>query len=164
MSDLIITKMQPADWPKVSEIYEEGVATRLATFETRVPAWERWDAAHLSGARLLARLNETVVGWAALNQVSARPAYAGVAEVSIYIASAARGQGVGRALLKALIKESEKLDLWTLQAVTFRENAGSIALHKRCGFREVGVRERVAQLDGVWRDTVLLERRSDKVG
>ncbi len=155
--------MQPGDWTRVSEIYQEGIATKQATFETRVPTWERWDTAHLSDARLLAKLDEKTVGWAALNPVSARPAYAGVAEVSIYIASAARGQGVGKALLKALVEESEQLGLWTLQAVTLRENAGSIALHKRCGFREVGVRERIAQLGGVWRDTVLLERRSHKI-
>ena len=156
--------MQPADWPSVREIYEEGIATKQATFETRVPTWERWDTAHLSDARLLAKLDEKTVGWAALSPVSARPAYAGVAEVSLYVAGAARGRGVGKRLLGALVQESEQLGLWTLQAVTLRENAGSVALHKKCGFREVGVREKIAQLDGVWRDTVLLERRSNKVG
>ncbi len=155
--------MQPGDWTRVSEIYEEGIATRLATFETDVPSWEHWDAAHLSDARLLATLNQTIVGWAALSPVSARPVYAGVAEVSLYVAGEARGRGVGKRLLSALIRESEELGLWTLQAVTFKENTGSIALHKGCGFREVGVREKIARLDGVWRDTVLLERRSKTV-
>ena len=160
MSDLIITSMQPGDWGKVSGIYQEGIDTKLATFETEVPTWERWDAAHLPDARLLAKLDGKIVGWAALSPVSARPAYAGVAEVSLYVAAEARGRGVGKRLLRALVEESERIGLWTLQAVTFRENAKSVALHKRCGFREVGVRERIARLDGVWRDTVLLERRS----
>ena len=155
--------MQPGDWGKVSEIYQEGIDTKLATFETEVPTWERWDAAHLPDARLLAKLDGKIVGWAALSPVSARPAYAGVAEVSLYVAQEARGRGVGKRLLGALVEESERIGLWTLQAVTLEENTGSIALHKRCGFREVGVRERIAQLDGVWRDTVLLERRSQEV-
>ena len=156
--------MQPGDWGKVSGIYQEGIDTKLATFETEVPTWERWDAAHLPDARLLAKLDGKIVGWAALSPVSARPAYAGVAEVSLYVAQEARGRGVGKRLLGALVEESERIGLWTLQAVTLEENTGSIALHKRCGFREVGVRERIAQLDGVWRDTVLLERRSQEVG
>ena len=159
----MITSMQPDDWARVSDIYREGVATRLATFETRVPAWEDWDGAHLAEPRLLAKLGGVIVGWAALSPTSARPAYAGVAEVSLYIAEEARGRGVGKRLLDALIQESERAGLWTLQAVTLRENAGSITLHKRCGFREVGVREKIAQLDGVWRDTVLLERRNREV-
>ena len=164
MSDLIIATIQPADWTKVSEIYAEGIATRLATFETRVPTWEQWDKTHLSGARLLAKLDETIVGWAALSPVSARPAYAGVAEVSLYIAEEARGRGVGKRLLDALVQKSEQAGLWTLQAVTFKENIASITLHKKCGFREIGVREKIAQLDGIWCDTVLLERRSREVG
>ena len=156
--------MQVADWPAVSEIYREGIATGQATFETQVPTWEYWDRAHLRGARLLAKIDNRTVGFAALNPVSARPAYAGVAEVSLYVAATARGQGIGQALLKALVQKSETLSLWTLQAAIFKENVGSIALHKRCGFREVGVRERIAKLNGVWRDTVLLERRSEEVG
>ena len=123
-----------------------------------------WDGAHLRGARLLAKIDNRIVGFAALNPVSTRPAYAGVAEVSLYVGSSSRGQGIGQALLKALVQKSETLGLWTLQAVIFKENVGSIALHKRCGFREVGVRERIAELNGVWRDTVLLERRSEEVG
>ena len=156
--------MQPSDWTRVSEIYQEGINTKLATFETEVPTWERWDEVHLSDARLLAELDEKIVGWAALSPVSARPAYRGVAEVSLYVAEVARGRGVGKRLLGALVQKSERIGLWTLQAVTFRENAGSVALHKKCGFREVGVREKIARLDGVWRDTVLLERRSQEVG
>ena len=155
--------MQVSDWVRVSEIYAEGVATRQATFETAVPTWERWDAAHLKNARLLAKSGEIIVGWAALSPVSARPAYAGVAEVSLYVAGAARGRGVGKRLLAALVAESERIGVWTLQAVTFKENVGSIALHTKCGFREVGVREKIARLDGMWRDTVLLERRSQEV-
>lgn len=152
------------DWTRVSEIYQEGIDTKQATFETNVPTWERWNESHLLDARLLATLDERIVGWAALSSVSARPVYAGVAEVSLYVAAEARGHGVGKRLLGALIRESEQIDLWTLQAVTFKENIASIALHKRCGFREVGVREKIARLDGVWRDTVLLERRSREVG
>ena len=155
--------MQPSDWARVSKIYQEGIDTKLATFEIEVPTWECWNESHLSDARLLAKLDEEVVGWAALSPVSSRPAYAGVAEVSLYIAAEARGRGVGKRLLRALVQESERMGLWTLQAVTFRENTGSIALHKKCGFHEVGVREKIAQLDGVWRDTVLLERRSQEV-
>lgn len=164
MSEFVIVPMQPSDWSEVSKIYAEGIATKQATFETNAPTWKRWDAAHLSNARLLAKRDGNIVGWAALSPVSARPAYAGVAEVSLYVAGAARGRGVGKRLLGALVQESERIGLWTLQAVTFRENAGSIALHKRCGFREIGVREKIAQLDGRWRDTVLLERRSQEVG
>ena len=164
MRSLIITPMQPADWPVVSEIYREGIASGQATFETQVPTWACWDGAHLADARLLAKLDNRILGFAALNPVSARPAYAGVAEVSLYVAAGSRGQGVGKALLEALIGASETLGLWTLQAVIFKENVGSIALHKRCGFCEVGVRERIAELNGIWRDTVLLERRSEEVG
>ena len=155
--------MQVSDWARVREIYREGIHTKLATFEIEVPTWERWNESHLLDARLLAELDGNIVGWAALSPVSARPAYAGVAEVSLYVAEVARGRGVGKRLLGALVQESERIGLWTLQAVTFRENRGSVALHKKCGFREVGVREKIARLDGVWRDTVLLERRSQQV-
>ena len=159
-----IGPMQAVDWPAVGEIYLEGIATRQATFETTAPSWEAWDAAHSSFARLVARENETVIGWAALSPVSARAAYAGVSEVSVYVAVYQRGAGVGRQLLKALIKAAEENGIWTLQAVMFPENGASIALHRRCGFREVGRRERIAKLDGGWRDTVLLERRSQQIG
>ena len=161
---LRIDPMLPADWPAAREIYLEGIATRQATFETQAPSWEAWDASHSLFARLVARKDETVVGWAALSPVSARKAYAGVAEVSVYVAQSQRGAGLGRQLLEALIAASEANGVWSLLAVMFPENAGSVALHRRCGFREVGRRERIARLDGVWRDTILLERRSQQIG
>ena len=161
---LRIDPMLPADWHAVREIYSEGIATRQATFETEEPSWESWEAAHHSFARLVARKDETVAGWAALSPVSSRQVYAGVAEVSVYIAQSQRGTGLGRRLLEALIAASEANGIWTLQAVMFAENAASLAVHRRCGFREVGRRERIAKLDGVWRDTVLLERRSQQIG
>jgi len=156
--------MLPSDWPAVREIYLEGIATRQATFETEASAWEAWDASHSPFARLVARKGETVVGWAALSPVSSRKAYAGVAEVSVYVAQSQRGCGLGRQLLEALIGESETNGIWSLQAVMFPENAASVALHRRCGFREVGRRERIGKLDGMWRDTILLERRSRRIG
>ena len=156
--------MLPSDWPAVREIYLEGIATRQATFETEASAWEAWDASHSPFARLVARKGETVVGWAALRPVSSRKAYAGVAEVSVYVAQSQRGCGLGRQLLEALIGESETNGIWSLQAVMFPENAASVALHRRCGFREVGRRERIGKLDGMWRDTILLERRSRRIG
>jgi phosphinothricin acetyltransferase len=156
--------MLSGDWPAVREIYLEGIATRLATFETAAPAWETWDASHLPCPRLVARQDNAVIGWAALSPVSARKVYAGVAEVSVYIAHQQKGRGLGRRLLEALIAASEANGIWTLQAVVFAENAASVALHRRCEFREVGRRERIAKLDGVWRDTMLLERRSRTIG
>jgi L-amino acid N-acyltransferase YncA len=159
-----ITPMQPDDWPAVREIYREGIATGDATFETDVPDWEKWDNSHRQDCRLVARIREKVLGWAALSPVSGRCVYAGVAEVSVYVAAAARGSGVGKALLQALIEESELHRIWTLQAGIFPENAASIALHKSLGFREVGVRRRIGKRDEVWRDVLLLERRSSTVG
>ncbi len=160
--------MRPEDWPSVRAIYEEGLATGLATFETRAPEWEDWDQNHLLPCRIVAwpvdEESGRAAGWAALSPVSRRKVYAGVAEVSIYIAAWARGQGVGRALLTALIAESERAGIWTLQATIFAENLASQALHRSCGFREVGRRERIAQREGVWHDTVILERRSKVVG
>lgn len=161
---LRIDPMQLDDWPAVRAIYLEGIATRQATFEIQAPSWETWNASHLPLTRLVAREAETVVGWAALSPVSGRKAYAGVAEVSVYTAESSRGAGLGRQLLEALIAESEANGIWSLQAVMFPENAGSVALHRRCGFRDVGRRERIARLDGVWRDTILLERRSRRIG
>jgi L-amino acid N-acyltransferase YncA len=159
-----IRRLVEADWPVVQAIYLEGIATGNATFETEAPAWAAWDAAHFPAPRLVAVSDETIVGWAALTRVSTRMVYAGVAEVSVYVANDARGSGVGRALLEKLVSESEANDIWTLQASIFPENTGSFRLHKSCGFREVGRRERIGKMNGVWRNTVLLERRSDVAG
>ncbi len=158
-----IEPMTVANWDAVRAIYLEGIATRNATFETSAPEWEKWDSSHRADCRLVARQGSGILGWAALSPVSGRCVYAGVAEVSIYITAAARGQGVGRALLTQLVNESEAAGLWTLQAGILRENAASRALHAACGFRELGYRERVGQLDGVWRDVILMERRSGKM-
>jgi phosphinothricin acetyltransferase len=159
-----ITLMQADDWPAVREIYAEGIATKNATFETTAPEWERWDVGHLQSCRLVARLNQQIVGWAALSPVSSRRVYAGVAEESIYITSAARGQGVGKQLLLALVDTSEQAGIWTLQTGIFPENKVSIHLHEACGFRVLGMREKIGQMDGVWRDVAFLERRSQVVG
>jgi L-amino acid N-acyltransferase YncA len=159
-----ITSMRPENWPAIREIYREGIATGNATFETELPSWEKWDNGHRKDCRLIARCEEQILGWAALSPVSARQVYAGVAEVSVYVAAGARGNGVGKMLLQALIAESDLHGIWTLQAGIFPENVGSIALHKSSGFREVGVRQRVGKLGEVWRDVLLLERRSATVG
>jgi len=151
--------MRPGDWEQVRSIYLEGIRSGDSTFETDAPSWENWNEGHLQFARLVMRDGETVVGWAALSPVSKRLVYRGVAEVTVYVTESARGMGIGRALLEALIDESEKNDIWTLQASIFPENIASIELHLRCGFREVGRRERIAMLKGVWRDTILFERR-----
>ena len=159
-----VEPMRSGDWEKVREIYREGIATGHATFETEAPTWEQWNATHLPFARLVARRDHEVIGWAALSPVSQRCVYLGVAEVSVYVSQSGRRAGVGRELLHALINESEKNGIWTLQAGMFPENTGSLALHRSCGFREVGRRERIGKMDGRWRDTLLLERRSHKVG
>ena len=159
-----IENMQPAHWPPVKEIYEEGIATGNATFQTTAPGWEEWDTGHLKNSRLVAIDNADVVGWAALTPVSGRCVYAGVAEVSVYVAAAARGKGIGKKLLQALIESSEKNNLWTLQAGIFPENKSSIKIHEACRFRIVGVREKIGKMNGTWRDTMLLERRSAITG
>jgi phosphinothricin acetyltransferase len=157
--DLRLRDLVPGDWPDVERIYAEGIATRLATFETATPSWQEWDAGHLAAPRLVAMLGTAMAGWAALSPVSRRAVYRGVAEVSVYVADSARRRGVGRALLGALLERSGAAGLWTLQATIFAENLPSIRLHEEAGFRLVGRRERIAQLDGRWRDTVLYERR-----
>jgi L-amino acid N-acyltransferase YncA len=176
--DYPILPMHPANWPAVREIYREGIATGEATFEVELPDWEKWDSNHRKNCRLVAlepfaedsadRLipfrELRVLGWAALSPVSARRVYSGVAEVSVYVAAAVRGCGVGNSLLKALIEESELNEIWTLQAGIFPQNTASIALHRSQGFREVGVRQRIGNLGGTWRDVLLLERRSERVG
>jgi L-amino acid N-acyltransferase YncA len=160
-----VEPMTPHDWPAVKAIYEEGIATGLGTFETAAPTWEEWNAARLPHSRLVARAarGETL-GWAVLSAVSKRPCYAGVAELGVYVTESARGSGVGRALLEALIVSSEAHGIWTLQGATFAGNAASIGLMQRCGFRIVGRREHIGKRDGVWHDTILAERRSARVG
>ena len=157
--------MRSSDWAAVRAIYIEGIKTGNATFEVDAPSWEVWDEAHLSEPRLVARDDEgRIAGWAAVTPVSGRCVYAGVGDLSVYVATAARGAGVGRALLEALVEASERAGIWTLQAGIFPENGPSLALHRRCGFREVGRRERIGKMNGVWRDVLLLERRSRAVG
>ena len=160
LQPVAIAALATADWDDVARIYAEGIATGEATFETGVPGWPDWDAAHLPTPRLAARADGRMVGWAALSGVSGRCVYAGVAEVSVYVAAAARGQGIGAALLRALVARSEDEGIWTLQAGVFPENEASLRLHERAGFRVVGRRERLGRLHGAWRDVILLERRS----
>jgi phosphinothricin acetyltransferase len=185
--DYAIDTMAPDDWHEVRAIYLQGILTGDATFESEAPSWDRWDAGHLKECRLVARdvardvarqdnafrvnsdrdrvsLGSAILGWAALSRVSSRQVYAGVTEVSIYVGELYRGRGIGQALLGAVIQESERCGIWTLQAGIFPENQASIALHKRNGFREVGRRERLGKMNGVWRDVVLLERRSRIAG
>jgi L-amino acid N-acyltransferase YncA len=163
-AQVAIAALVPGDWEDVARIYADGIASGVATFETDVPAWADWDRAHLPGHRLVARAEAVAVGWAALAPVSARPVYAGVAEVSVYVAAAARGRGIGTALLKELIASSEAAGVWTLEAGILPENEASVRMHERCGFRVVGRRERLGRMHGVWRDVLLLERRSPVAG
>ena len=160
----MIRPMTDADWQAVRAIYEEGLATGQASFETQAPTWEWWNAAHHHHSRFVACDDGEVIGWVAMAPVSARACYAGVAEVSIYVAGRYRGSGVGKRLLQEVIASSEQNGIWTLHASTFPENTGSLKLQEACGFRRVGVREKIAKHHGVWRDTVLTERRSKVVG
>ena len=155
--------METSDWPAVKSVYEQGIATKLATFETSAPEWVDWDGAYLGGHRLVAEQGGQVVGWAALLPTSRRACYAGVVENSVYVAEAARGQGVGRRLLEELIASTEAAGIWTIQAGMFPENEGSIRLHEAVGFEKVGTHKRLGKLDGVWRDVLLLERRSPRI-
>jgi phosphinothricin acetyltransferase len=155
-----IRPMRTEDWHAVKAIYEQGIATKNATFDTEAPAWEDWDAGHLTEPRLVAERDGAIVAWAALSPTSRRAAYAGVVENSIYVDETARGQGIGRELLGALLAQADAAGIWTVQTSIFPENAASVGLHEACGFRVVGTRERIGQMDGVWRDTVLLERRA----
>ena len=159
-----IGEMHDADWDAVRAIYAEGIATGNASIETEPPAWEIWNARHWKRCRLVARSGGAVVGWVALGPYSMRVAYHGVAEISIYVAARERGKGIGRMLLQAVIAESERQGIWTLQAGIFPENDISIALHTKFGFRVVGTRERLGKLNGEWRNVVLLERRSTVAG
>jgi phosphinothricin acetyltransferase len=160
-----IAPLQREHWEDVRRIHAEGIASGVATFETEpAPDWESWSASHLEFGRLVAILDGRVAGWAALSQVSDRCCYGGVAEVSIYIAADRRGQGLGSKLLQRLIEESEEHGIWTLQAGVFPQNATSVTLHEKAGFRVVGRRERLGKLRGRWQDVLLMERRSDRVG
>lgn len=159
-----IQPLEPADWPAVRVIYENGIATGNATFETQAPTWEQWDNAHAPNCRFVATLDQVVVGWAALTPVSGRCVYAGVGEVSVYVHESARGQGIGLQLLNTLVASSEKAGYWTLQAGIFPENTGSMRLHEKAGFRIVGYREKIGRMNGIWRNTMLLERRSQTTG
>ncbi|CAN5174406.1 GNAT family N-acetyltransferase [soil metagenome] len=155
--------MAPTDWPSVERIYAEGIATALATFETEPPTWPEFDREKRAELRLVAVENGAVVGWVALSTTSARDCYSGVVEHSVYVSADARGRGIGRALLDALVVGADAVGIWTIQTSIFPENEASVALHERMGFRVVGRRERIARLDGRWRDTLLLERRSPSV-
>jgi L-amino acid N-acyltransferase YncA len=164
MNNSPIRPLIPSDQNRVLDIYAEGLASRNATFETQLPKWIDWDKKHLDSCRLVYCTDDTVVGWAALSGVSPRACYSGVAEVSVYIDVEHYGLGIGSALLKTLIEESESNDIWTLQSSVFPENQATVALHKKYGFRELGIRQRIAKLDNHWRDTLMMERRSQIVG
>lgn len=164
MYNFNIRQLESSDWSAVSAIYLEGIQTGHATFEQTVPIWKIWDQGHLHKPRLVAEKEKNVIGWAALSPVSGRCIYSGVCEVSVYVMSSERGKGLGRLLLEALIKESENENIWTLQAGIFPENEASVTLHKGCGFREVGIREKIGKMNDHWRNVVLLERRSKIVG
>ena len=163
-TDIVIEPMIPTDWLAVRRIYAAGIATGNATFETQTPDWDTWDRNHLPACRLVARRDGSVVGWAALSPVSSRACYAGVAEHSIYVDEAHRGLGIGKTLLNEFVERTESAGFWTLQSSVFPENEASIAIHLACGFRILGRRKRVARLNGVWRDTVIVERRSAVAG
>lgn len=164
MDEIIIEPMTSEAWTDVAHIYEAGIATRNATFQTVVPDWDSWDKTHRKDCRIIAKIETKTAGWAALSNVSDRCVYSGVAEVSIYVDPGCRGRGVGDKLMNALIKESECNGIWTLQAGVFPENIASIKLHHKHGFKTVGIRERLGRMDNVWRDVLLLERRSSTVG
>ena len=159
-----VETMVASDWPEAALILREGIATGNATFEDTVPTWQEFDQTHLPHCRLAAKSRDGIVGWIVLGAVSRRRAYAGVAEISVYVKASARGRGVGRMLLEAVIRESEQAGIWMLQAGVFPENAASLALHRQCGFRTVGIREQIGRMNGTWRDVVLLERGSRVTG
>ncbi|UXP33023.1 GNAT family N-acetyltransferase [Reichenbachiella agarivorans] len=162
--ELIFRNLKEADWTQVSEIYQEGLNTGNASFEMSAPNWNDWDNGHLKDCRIVAEIDNKIVGWSALSPVSSRCVYGGVAEVSVYVSSIFSGQKIGTKLLEKLIDESENNGIWTLQSGIFPENKGSVIIHKKLGFREVGYREKIGKMNGIWRDTILLERRSNKTG
>ena len=163
-SKILFRPIKATDWEIVAEIYRQGIETNNATFQQQIPTWEEWDNGHLKNCRILASIDNKIAGWAALTPVSGRCVYAGVAEVSVYVADNFRGQNIGKMLLNKLIIESEKENLWTLQAGIFPENIASLTIHEKLGFRKVGYRENIGKMNGEWRDTVLMERRSKVVG
>lgn len=163
--DYKVEKMESEDWEQVKDIYLEGINTGIATFQNEAPTWEAWDKGHLKIGRLVARSRDGVLGWVAIAPTSSRCCYEGVVEVSIYIGEKYRGHGIGTSLLKKLIEESEESGIWTVYCSIIKENYGSIEMHKKCGFREIGIRERIAKMpNGTWHDVVLLERRSTITG
>ena len=159
--ELLVRDLRPDDWTEVAAIYRDGMRDGMATFETEVPSWEDWLVAHT--IRVVAEVDEHVIGWAALSPVSSRWAYRGVAESSVYVHPEARGHGVGHTLMEELIERSERSGIWTIQTSIFPENDASLKLHHAVGFRVVGVRKRIGKRDGIWRDTVLMERQSEVV-
>ena len=161
---ITLENMLPKHWDEVKRIYEEGIATGNATFQHQAPEWEEWNNGHFHESRIIAKEGEMILGWAALTPVSGRCVYAGVAEVSVYVSDKARGKGLGKQLLQKLIEESEANNIWTLQAGIFPENIASIKIHEASGFRILGTRERIGQMNGKWRDTILMERRSKIIG
>ncbi|RKE98633.1 GNAT family N-acetyltransferase [Ichthyenterobacterium magnum] len=163
MTTIILRPLLENDWDSVSKIYAEGISTGLATFETEIPNWKQWDSKYINSCRIVATKRNKALGFAVLSQVSKREVYKGVAEVSVYVAKKFRGRNIGEALLKQLIKESEHNGFWTLQAGIFSKNLASINLHKKCGFRVVGIREKIGQLNGKWYDNHLLEKRNKNI-
>lgn len=164
MEAVTIKPMLQQHWEQVKQIYESGIATGVATFETTAPSWEKWNDGHLTFARLVAIENNKIAGWAALSPVSSRCVYGGVAEVSVYVADSSKGQGIGKLLLQNLITESETNNIWTLQAGIFTDNVVSVKLHEKVGFRVIGHRERIGKLHNNWKDNFILERRSKIIG
>jgi L-amino acid N-acyltransferase YncA len=162
--NVVYRHMKKEDWTPVAAIYKQGIETGNATFQRDIPVYEDWDSGHLKTCRIVACIDNVIAGWAALSPVSSRTVYAGVAEVSIYISDQYKGQRIGTGLLETIICESEKEGFWTLEAGIFPENLASLNLHKKLGFREVGFHEKIGKMDGVWRNTILLERRSKIVG
>ncbi len=159
-----IRNMTSNDWKDVARIYDMGIATGHATFETETPSWEAWNNSHIKECRLIATENNQIVGWAALSAVSSRCVYGGVAEVSLYVDTGCTGKGIGTKLLKSMIEESEQEGFWTLQSGIFPENIASLNIHKKLGFRIIGIKEKIGKMNGMWRDNTLLERRSKIVG
>ncbi|WP_116771775.1 GNAT family N-acetyltransferase [Maribacter litoralis] len=164
MNNITIRAMLATDWDAVAKIYEEGISTGMATFETKVPSYESWNSAHMKSCRFVAESDSNILGWVALSPVSNRCVYGGVAEISVYIASDSRGKGLGKLLLQHVITASEQEGIWTLQSGVFPTNFGSIKVHESAGFRMLGKRERIGKLHGKWVDNVLFERRSKVVG